>query len=199
MNNPQYDQSITCDSWGNCYSSRWNNWGRWVFVTFVIIGFIMFITMLMFISARKRRRIGQQPLVGTAWLAPKNQHPQWNAQPGPSGPSGYYPPPPPGGDYNHGNFYTPPPYTPNPQFTGTTPDTTHAGAYYAPPPGPPPVHTTGPAYEMTQQPNHQGPAPPVPVNSHPTGTSTHSYVQSNNPFQPPASPPAAHIGPTGKP
>jgi hypothetical protein len=137
-------------------------------------------------------------MVGTAWLAPKNRYPThhsyWagGAQPGPPGPAGYYPPVQTQDAY--GNYYTPPPYTPNAQFTGTTtPD-----AYYAPPAGPPPGHAG--AYEMETQHGRNGnvsvtgsPAPPVPVSTHPTGETTHSYVQSNNPFQPPATPPPARI------
>lgn len=144
------------------------------------------------ISARRRRRSGLKPIKGTGWLAPKHRFPMHHAMPGPPGPAGYYPPPPPGQGYNapHGTPYTPPPYMPSPQYTGTT----NPDVYYAPPPGPPPAHASGQAFEMAPQNRapYGGP-PPVPVSSHPTGTSTHSYVQSNNPFQPPASPPAAHV------
>ncbi|KAF8250727.1 hypothetical protein K440DRAFT_130014 [Wilcoxina mikolae CBS 423.85] len=192
---------VECDSWGNCYSSRWNTWGRWIFISFLIIGFIFFIAMLI---ARRRRRSGMRPIVGTGWLAPKNQHPTHHTMPGPPGPAGYYPPPPPPGQeaYGHyGNFYTPPPYTPNPQYTGTTTNSTSTNAYYAPPPGPPPAHPIGQSYELAPHGTsngvgtpYRGPGSPAPlVSSHPTGTSTHSYVQSNNPFQPPASPPPAHV------
>lgn len=188
---------ITCDALGDCYSTRWNSWGRWVFVAFMIIGFIFFLAMLMFISARRRRRSGLRPMAGTGWLAPKNQHPTHHTMPGPPGPAGYYPPPPPGQEaYGHyGNIYTPPPYTPNPQYTGTTTNSTSTNAYYAPPP----AHPIGQSYELAPHNSgngaaYRGPGSPAPpVSSHPTGTSTHSYVQSNNPFQPPTSPPPAHV------
>ncbi|KAA8909473.1 hypothetical protein FN846DRAFT_610886 [Sphaerosporella brunnea] len=189
----------TCNIYGECYSSRWSSWGRWVFLVFMIIGFWVLIAMCMAISARRRRNAGLRPMVGTAWLAPKNRYPAhhnyWpgGAEPGPPGPAGYYPPPPQDQGAYHGNYYTPPPYSPNPQFTGTT--TTNTDAYFAPPPGPPPGHPE--AYEMQTQPGRNGsggsPAPPVPVDTHPTGESTHSYVQSNNPFQLPATPPPVHV------
>lgn len=41
------DDIIQCDSFGDCYSSgRWHDWGRWVFVTLMIIGFLMFVAIL---------------------------------------------------------------------------------------------------------------------------------------------------------
>ena len=147
------------------------------------------------ISARRRRRSGLKPIRGTAWLAPKDRFSPHPAMPGPPGPAGYYPPPPPPGHgYSapHGTFYGPPPYTVNPQHTGTT--GTNSDAYYAPPPGPPAAHAVGQSFEMAPQ-NRMpyGGPPPVPVSSHPTGASTNSYVQSNNPFQPPVSLPVAHV------
>jgi hypothetical protein len=43
----------TCNEYGECYSSRWNSWGRWVFLAFMIIGFIVLISMCLYgVSSR---------------------------------------------------------------------------------------------------------------------------------------------------
>lgn len=37
-----------CYPWNECYTSnRWHDWGRWVFVSFMVIGFLLFAAMLL--------------------------------------------------------------------------------------------------------------------------------------------------------
>jgi len=166
------DDSLWCER-----NTRWHDWGRWVFLAFVIIGFFLLFAMCTVFSARRRRRTGTAPFFGTAWLAPKQ-----SAQPGycagPPGPAGYYPPPPPQGQ---GEYYASPapPYTANAPPTSAPPPPQENG-YYAPPPGPPPAHAAAggqPAgYELNQFPQHTG-----------------GSYQSNNPYIPPRSPPPAHV------
>lgn len=127
---------------GYCYpGSSWYWWGRWVFAGLAIL-FVIIVFATLFRNSRRRRKLGQQPLYGTGWMAPA--------------PPPYYPPP--------------PQYTPQDQNAGSPPpggykygqsDGYYAGNFngnqegiqlqqpanayhrstendYAPPPGPPP-------------------------------------------------------------
>jgi len=87
-----------CDYYG-CYSSTWDNWGRWV----ALVVIILFFVIIAFLFSRRRRRQGRAPMYGTGWI-PYTGHP--NNQNKPPG-------------YGDPNFHPPPPYQNN-QATGTT-------------------------------------------------------------------------------
>jgi hypothetical protein len=123
----------------NCYYySNWDNWVRWVVLAVIIGLFLVAFFLCSCVTARRRRRMGQQPFYGTGW-ASRNQHYN-NAQP----------------YYNNQNQYPPPP----PQYSANVPSGHQqyygqqsgielqqpANAYtagrsdgYEPPPGAPPV------------------------------------------------------------
>ncbi|RJE24478.1 hypothetical protein PHISCL_03170 [Aspergillus sclerotialis] len=126
------------DIYGNCRSSRWDDWGRWV-VFAVIVGcaLIVFFLFACF-NARRRRNRGLRPVPGTAWMAPP---------PYPPPPQPYY------ADPQYQQHHAPPQYTPSPQaygyFGGQTtgielqqPPNSYQQAgdrVYPPPPVPPPA------------------------------------------------------------
>ncbi|KAE8352493.1 chitin synthesis regulation, resistance to congo red-domain-containing protein, partial [Aspergillus coremiiformis] len=114
------------DRWGNVYRCRssWYNWGRWVLLAILIVGVLMAFFMFACLSARKRRRRGQQPFYGTGWTAGGTHPPQgqWQQQP--------YP-----------NYGQQQPYYGQPQYGSELQPPPNAYARdnaYAPPPGPPP-------------------------------------------------------------
>ncbi|EME41968.1 hypothetical protein DOTSEDRAFT_72911 [Dothistroma septosporum NZE10] len=124
-----------------CYYSRWDRWGRWV-----LLGVILFVAILIFflfscISSRRRRKVGQKPIMGTGWAAagqpqynsapmqqnyqnPPPQYQQNNAQYGQN--ADYYG----GNQYGNNTQYQPP--------VGAPPNESYG--QYAPPSGPPPAH-----------------------------------------------------------
>ncbi|KAL2271284.1 hypothetical protein VTJ83DRAFT_655 [Remersonia thermophila] len=131
---------------GFCYySSAWYWWGRWVFAGLAVL-FILLVFLALFRNSRRRRKMGQQPLYGTGWMAP--------APPPP-----YYPPPPQyaaqdPNAYKMGSYYS---GQPQGEYSGQqqgvsqeVPVQPPANTYqpagpshqtdYAPPPGPPPSH-----------------------------------------------------------
>jgi len=64
-------QSYYCqDSFGNVVScnNAWYDWGRWVALAIIIIGFVLLFFIFSCISARRRRRRGAQPFYGTGWV-----------------------------------------------------------------------------------------------------------------------------------
>ncbi|KAI0009772.1 hypothetical protein F4779DRAFT_353489 [Xylariaceae sp. FL0662B] len=55
---------------GLCYSA-WNWYGRWVFAAGIIVVIIVIAFLWACVRARRRRRVGAQPLYGTGWMAGK--------------------------------------------------------------------------------------------------------------------------------
>jgi len=125
------------------YYSTWYSWGRWLFAGLAIL--IILLVFAGFLrNSRRRRRLGQQPVYGTGWMAPA--------------PPPYYPPPPqysaqdqapPGGyKYGQGDGYYAGNQTGNGYYGGNQegiqlqpPQSAYHRATdnnYAPPPGPPP-------------------------------------------------------------
>ncbi|KAJ6008127.1 hypothetical protein N7540_012103 [Penicillium herquei] len=134
--------SINCD-----HNSTWDRWGRWVaFAVIVAIAVLIFFAFACF-NARRRRRQGQQPFTGTAWMAPPPGPPPPNQ---PTYQQPYY-----GDPYYQSQ--PPPQYSANPQNYGyfgaqapppqqngielQQPQHAHASGArdYSPPPGPPPA------------------------------------------------------------
>lgn len=48
--------------------NAWYDWGRWVALGIIIIGFILLFFLFSCISSRRRRRRGAQPYYGTGWV-----------------------------------------------------------------------------------------------------------------------------------
>jgi len=126
-----------------CRYSTWYSWGRWLFAGLAIL-IILLVFAGLLRNSRRRRRLGQQPMYGTGWMAPA--------------PPPYYPPPPqysaqdqapPGGyKYGQGDGYYAGNQPGNGYYGGNQegiqlqpPQSTYHRATdndYAPPPGPPP-------------------------------------------------------------
>jgi len=51
----------------NCYNSAWYDWGRWVVLGAIILGAFLIFFLCACITARRRRRMGNQPYYGTGW------------------------------------------------------------------------------------------------------------------------------------
>lgn len=119
------------DSYSYYYcNSTWNDWGRWVALVVIVIAAFLIFFGLACLSARRRRRQGQQPLYGTGW-AYRGPPGQWNQQP--------YPPAPPPQYTPSGGYYTG-------QQTGVelqAPQNVYQQPQnvYQPPTGPPPPKT----------------------------------------------------------
>jgi len=62
--------NICYDNNGNAYycKSSWNSWGRWVALAVIIIAAFLFFFLISCLSARRRKRVGQQPYYGTGWV-----------------------------------------------------------------------------------------------------------------------------------
>ncbi|KKA29134.1 hypothetical protein TD95_003483 [Thielaviopsis punctulata] len=137
-----------------CEPSRWDSWGRWVFLGVIIVAAILCFYVLACVNSRRRRSRGQQPIYGTGWMAPQPQqlpkysqnpepgHQRWNSQqpppPPPPPPNGYYGPPPPG--YS-GQQDPNVPYQQSEGIQLQQPQQAyhgHTAENFAPPPGPPP-------------------------------------------------------------
>ncbi|EEP76219.1 predicted protein [Uncinocarpus reesii 1704] len=97
----------TYDNGRTYHCSVWSDWGRWVFLAILIAGAFLLFFLFACISARRRRRRGMRPFMGTGWVANM----------APYGKPGTHPPPP---QYQH--------YPPPPQYTP-------AGGPYYPGPG----------------------------------------------------------------
>ncbi|KAF2147153.1 uncharacterized protein K452DRAFT_217778, partial [Aplosporella prunicola CBS 121167] len=140
-----------------CDYSPWHDWVRWVVLVVIVVAFLLVFILCSCLTARRRRRMGQQPYWGTGWAA-RNGHGEAQFV----GNQNYHPPPNAPG-YNAQPYYNPqysqpaPPYTPpangyyGQQQTGfemgtvpNQPPPAHTGPeraaddVYAPPPGPPP-------------------------------------------------------------
>ncbi|KAH8689230.1 chitin synthesis regulation, congo red resistance, RCR protein [Phaeosphaeriaceae sp. PMI808] len=131
-----------------CYRSAWDTWVRWVILAVVVIGFLFLFVLCSCITARRRRKAGQQPFYGTGWAArPGNNtaQPYYNNQHQPAPPysaqpqqNGYY-----GGAQQQqpygGQSQS---YYNGQQQSGVelqSPQPTYGGQnMYQPPPGPPP-------------------------------------------------------------
>ncbi|KIW99079.1 uncharacterized protein Z519_00742 [Cladophialophora bantiana CBS 173.52] len=48
-------------------NSAWYDWGRWVALAIIILGAFLIFFLFSLWSARRRRRMGRQPLYGTGW------------------------------------------------------------------------------------------------------------------------------------
>ncbi|KAL1844247.1 hypothetical protein VTJ49DRAFT_2304 [Mycothermus thermophilus] len=124
---------------GYChYGSSWYWWGRWVFAGLAVL-FVLLVFLALFRNSRRRRKMGQQPMYGTGWMAP-----------GPPPPP-YYPPPPQydaqdPNAYKMGSYYSGQQQGVSQDVPLQTPPNTYQPAGpshqtdYAPPPGPPPSH-----------------------------------------------------------
>lgn len=151
--------------YGNCVSSGWVNYGRWVLAAIVIIVFIALFVIWSCISNRRRRRRGMRPMYGTGWV-PGNyaynnnnqgQQPQYNQ-------GGWF------GGFGHKNHNQPPPpqYTPAPpqgqQYTGQTFDSNDG--YYGHHQNDVPLQQpTGTYYPRGGEPVYEPPAGPPPAKS----------------------------------
>ncbi|KAI9727309.1 MAG: hypothetical protein M1828_006928 [Chrysothrix sp. TS-e1954] len=60
------------DGYDNYGDSKWDNWGRWVLLVGVVIVVIIIFVVFSFITARRRRRAGARPMMGTGWMAPQH-------------------------------------------------------------------------------------------------------------------------------
>ncbi|KIX98310.1 uncharacterized protein Z520_05611 [Fonsecaea multimorphosa CBS 102226] len=58
------------DNNGNAYrcNSAWYDWGRWVALAVIILGAFLIFFLFSLLSARRRRRMGRQPMYGTGWV-----------------------------------------------------------------------------------------------------------------------------------
>ncbi|KAK4697818.1 hypothetical protein P7C71_g332, partial [Lecanoromycetidae sp. Uapishka_2] len=102
------------DGYGCNYNSSWSNWGRWVVLAAIIVGAFFIFLIFSCITARRRRRQGQNPWRGTGWAGgrtPAGHGPaQYTGQPAPAygnnngaaAPPVYSPQPTQGGYYNQG-------------------------------------------------------------------------------------------------
>jgi len=87
-------RDIRCDNYGqNCvrYNTNWDDWVRWV-VLAVIVGIFLLSFIFCSVTARRRRRAGQNPYYGTGWTSRNQAH---TAQPYYNNNVNQYPPPPP--------------------------------------------------------------------------------------------------------
>ncbi|KAJ4396916.1 hypothetical protein N0V93_001138 [Gnomoniopsis smithogilvyi] len=150
------------NSYGNCVSSGWANYGRWVLAAIVIVFFIALFVIWSCISNRRRRRRGLQPMYGTGWVPGhaynnQGQQPQYNQ-------GGWF------GGFGHKNHNQPPPpqYTPAPpqgqQYTGQTFDSNDG--YYGHHQNDVPLQQpSGTYYPRGGEPVYEPPAgPPPPKN-----------------------------------
>jgi len=123
-----------------CNNSAWDNWIRWVVLAVVIVIFFLLFVLCSCITARRRRRMGQQPFYGTGWATrPGGQSaPYYHNQPAPP-----YSATPAANDRSYyGNANNPPYYAAHQpgQYELQSPSPTYTGnQQYAPPPGPPPT------------------------------------------------------------
>ncbi|TVY83501.1 Protein RCR2 [Lachnellula suecica] len=100
----RYCNNYGYNSYGDdddCYST-WNSWGRWVALAVIVVAVLLIAFLFSCFNNRRRRRMGAQPMYGTAWM------------PGSKPPA-----------YGQHNQYGPaaPPYSAQPmpnQATGTT-------------------------------------------------------------------------------
>ncbi|EON63885.1 hypothetical protein W97_03113 [Coniosporium apollinis CBS 100218] len=51
------------------YRSAWSDWARWVVLVVLIVGFLLLFILCSCITARRRRKAGQNPYYGTGWAA----------------------------------------------------------------------------------------------------------------------------------
>ncbi|KPI36153.1 uncharacterized protein AB675_8900 [Cyphellophora attinorum] len=116
----QYGTGYCYDSFGNVGScnSAWYDWGRWVALAVVILGFIILFFLCSCISARRRRRRGLQPMYGTGWAGrtpfghgQAQYNPQYGRQQYPQQENNYVPGQGQTGGY-YGQSYAPPAYAP---------------------------------------------------------------------------------------
>ncbi|KAI4756680.1 hypothetical protein E4T52_16133 [Aureobasidium sp. EXF-3400] len=119
--------------YGNNCNSTWNRWGRWVLLACIIGVFFVLFFLFSCLSARRRRKNGNNPYYGTGWTvrhgAPtynQNVQPQYETSSTPY--------------YNNSN--NPPPAYTAPNTYGNNielqqPQAAYNGAY-APPKDPPP-------------------------------------------------------------
>ncbi|KAF2739516.1 hypothetical protein EJ04DRAFT_519586 [Polyplosphaeria fusca] len=129
-----------------CRNSAWNDWVRWVVLVVVIVGFFLLFVACSCITARRRRRAGQQPFYGTGWAAkPNNAQPYYNNTNNYNQPAPPYAPNAPQNSYYGANqgYYGQQPYGNQQQGVEMQPPapTYHRGDgdnVYAPPAGPPP-------------------------------------------------------------
>ncbi|KAK3996855.1 chitin synthesis regulation, resistance to congo red-domain-containing protein [Cladorrhinum sp. PSN332] len=141
---------------GRCYTySTWYYWGRWVFAGLALL-FILVVFAMLFRNSRRRKKLGQQPMYGTGWMAPGPAPAYYASGPPPpqytpQGDPNVYNQPGPGHKYNqHDGYYgNQQQYPPQQSSYGGQQEgielqqpqnTYHRGtdADYAPPPGPPP-------------------------------------------------------------
>jgi len=66
----QYYNDICYNDLGQAYQCRsaWYDWGRWVALGIVILGAFLLFFLFSYWSARRRRRLGRQPMYGTGWV-----------------------------------------------------------------------------------------------------------------------------------
>ncbi|KAH8647564.1 chitin synthesis regulation, resistance to congo red-domain-containing protein [Tricladium varicosporioides] len=100
---------VYCDYYG-CYTSTWNDWGRWVALTVIVVAVLLIAFLFSCYNTRRRRRQGLAPMYGTGWI-PAGKPPVGQQQYG-----GYY-----ANQPYHGGQPAPPYAPPMPQQqTGTT-------------------------------------------------------------------------------
>ncbi|KAF2174251.1 hypothetical protein M409DRAFT_16515 [Zasmidium cellare ATCC 36951] len=122
-----------------CRSSRWNGWGRWVLLGVIIAFAILVFILFACFTARRRRRIGRKPFMGTGWAAGPNNNQAPQQQPM---------------QYNSGGQYSSPGYQNKPS------DMEQGGAaqsYYQPQYSQPPGYGQQTAAPGTYQPPTQPP------------------------------------------
>ncbi|KAF2201214.1 hypothetical protein GQ43DRAFT_440816 [Delitschia confertaspora ATCC 74209] len=137
------------DQFGRVYRCRsaWHDWVRWVVVVVVVVGFFLLFVVCSCITARRRRKLGRQPLYGTGWAArpgaynhnngnPQNAQPYYHNQPAPP----YTPQPQAGQHSYYGNnqgYYAG--QQQGVELQSPPQAYTRGEDVYQPPPGPPPA------------------------------------------------------------
>ncbi|KAL1306685.1 hypothetical protein AAFC00_005355 [Neodothiora populina] len=142
---PRYIYGYNNCYYGNCTSSRWSSWGRWVLLGCLIAAAIILFFLFSCLTARRRRRQGYAPYRGTGWALAGHGPAQYTSQPHYG--NGAQPMQQQRPYYNNSNNPPPPPaYTPpanqsyygnNPNIELQQPETAYSGQY-APPKDPPP-------------------------------------------------------------